>query len=128
MRRVVIAIVGSRGYRDLVGVRAYVRQLYEQLLGKGLHLVILSGGAKGVDRAAVAAAHEVGAGWEVRRPDRFGGKPFWVAAFERNSEIVEECHHLVAFWDGFSNGTEDTIEKARAAGKLRRVFNEDEEG
>ncbi len=121
-----VAIVGSRNYQDLDGVRSYVRDLDRQLIGKRLDLVVLSGGAKGVDQISVDEARRIGAGYEVLRPDISDGKPFWIAAFARDDEVVQRCHHLVAFWDGYSNGTAHTIERARDAGKLRRVFNEDE--
>lgn len=39
------------------------------------------------------------------------------AGFERNSIIVDESDVLVAFWNGKSNGTMDTYQKAVKAGK-----------
>ena len=35
----------------------------------------------------------------------------------RNSEIVKQCHALLAIWDEKSKGTGDSIKKAMAAGK-----------
>ena len=39
----------------------------------------------------------------------------------RNSKIVEDSDKVVAFWDGHSRGTQDTINKARRAGKLLAI-------
>jgi len=44
------------------------------------------------------------------------------AGFLRNTEIVAEADEVVAFWDGESKGTQDTIKKAKEAGKLKVVF------
>jgi hypothetical protein len=46
----------------------------------------------------------------------------YVAPKIRNTEIVEYCDEVVAFWDGFSSGTRDTLKKAVAAGKPISVF------
>jgi hypothetical protein len=37
------------------------------------------------------------------------------AGFIRNQEIVDNCDFVVAFWDGASRGTKDTIDRARKA-------------
>ena len=44
------------------------------------------------------------------------------AGMMRNSQIVEKADLVVAFWDGESRGTADTIEKAQLAGKDLKVF------
>lgn len=64
-----IAIVGSREYKQLDQVREYVRSL-------PLGVIVISGGARGVDRA----------------------------------------DKLVAFWDGHSRGTSDTMARAKRKG------------
>jgi len=44
----------------------------------------------------------------------------------RNSEIVASAELVVAFWDGKSRGTADTIEKAQLmGGDLRAIFYEE---
>ncbi len=103
-----VAIVGSRDYPDIDHVLAYVRLLPPES-------VVVSGGARGVDEAAEAAALECGhrvesiaADWKNR--GRRAGP-------ERNAKVVERADRVVAFWDGKSRGTLDTIRKAVAAGK-----------
>lgn len=73
----------------------------------------------GVDEHAEQAAIECGlvvvsypAKW--KRPDGTVDKG---AGFKRNQLIVDQADRVVAFWDGKSRGTKDTIDKARKAGK-----------
>jgi len=103
-----IAIVGSRSYADLAGVVDYVNALPNDA-------EVISGGARGVDSTAERAAISRGlkvtsirAEWE-----KFGK----AAGFIRNSTIVDSCDRVVAFWDGKSRGTLDTITKAKIASK-----------
>ena len=101
-----IAIVGSRDYGDMTRVIDFVRSL-DKLD------VVVSGGARGVDTVAARTAQLCGltvveypADWSLGRH----------AGFVRNTQIVENCDRVVAFWDGVSHGTRDTIMRARKAG------------
>lgn len=111
----VVAIVGSRQTH-----RAALEQVlvYVRALAPGT--VVLSGGAIGIDRAAVKAAKDCGletreilADWQTH-----GG----AAGFIRNKELVREADRVVAWWDGVSRGTHYTISLAKKARKLERVF------
>jgi hypothetical protein len=111
-----VAVVGSREYADLAAVRQFVWECERTT-------VIVSGGAKGVDRAAVDEAKRLGMPYEVYLPDWSGhGK---AAGIIRNREIVASADEVVAFWDGKSRGTQATMEMAKAAGKPVRVFKKD---
>jgi hypothetical protein len=101
-----IAVIGSRDFSQLDQVAAYVAGLSPET-------VIVSGGARGVDRTAAATARATGKQVREFLPnwDRDGKS----AGFKRNAEIVAAADRLVAFWDGKSRGTADTIEKARQA-------------
>ena len=102
-----IAIVGSRGYDSLELVRQYVRSLPKDT-------VVVSGGAHGVDNTAADTAVACHLETIVYLPDwKTFGKS---AGFKRNSQIVNDCDLLVAFWDGVSRGTKDSMDKAAAAG------------
>lgn len=71
---------------------------------------VVSGGAKGPDSWAVGAAEAAGFVCDVIRPDWDGlGRK---AGMVRNGEIVARSEAVVAFWDGVSRGTLDTIGKA----------------
>lgn len=109
-----VAIVGSRDYPDLDEVRRYVR---EQLADDD---VVVSGGARGVDRAAESEARRRGlqvlifpAEW-----DKYGKS----AGMRRNAQLVDTCEMLIAWWDGTSRGTANSVDRALRAGKPVRVF------
>ena len=106
-----VAIVGSREFEPLDLVGQYVQTL-------PLGTIVVSGGAPGVDRAAEDAAKRLGykrqiyaaEWWTHGRFDRSAG-------MRRNARIVEASDRVVAFWDGVSRGTMNTVEIAREAGK-----------
>ncbi len=103
-----IAIVGSRKFENLTQVIDYVNSLPDDVM-------IISGGAEGVDETAVMTARLRGLDTKVFLPDwKTNGK---AAGMMRNTDIVADCDQLVAFWDGESKGTKDSIDKATKAGK-----------
>ena len=76
---------------------------------------VISGGAKGADSLGEQFAKEFGYGRTIFLPqwDKYGKS----AGFRRNQQIVDACDMVLAFWDGKSRGTADTILKARIAKK-----------
>lgn len=108
-----VAIVGSRGYSDLDAVIDYVAEL-------PIDAVVITGGARGVDLTAEAAAKKRGLQVIVHLAD---WSTFGKAAGQiRNQTVVDDCEKLVAFWDGTSPGTKGAISIASKAGKLEKVF------
>jgi hypothetical protein len=108
-----IAIVGSRDYPNLQQVSQYVQTLPD-------HTVIISGGARGVDRTAEQAAMHCGLETDIYPADwkRYGKS----AGYRRNAEIVAACDMVVAFWDGKSRGTAHTLSLAHKAGKPFMIY------
>ena len=113
-----VAIIGSRGYPDPDCVRAYVRALPADS-------VVVSGGARGVDRIAVDEAKRCGletevypALWELE------GRS---AGFRRNRRLVAAADRVVAFWDGESRGTRHAIDVATVLKKPLVVIRVDGE-
>ena len=109
-----IGVVGSRHFPDLARVTHYVREL-----PSGTSLV--TGSASGVDATVARAARERGL------PVRVLGASFEEAsdsevAATRNQRLVDLCDVLVAFWDGSSQGTRRTVERALDSGKEVHVF------
>lgn len=107
----VVAIVGSREWpKDQLH---RVRQLVEQLSPTA---TVISGGADGVDVAGEDFACQ--AGHPVVTFDPAGvTKDVWVkAAFARNGFLALCADVVIAFWDGASSGTKDTIRKAMKTG------------
>jgi hypothetical protein len=111
----ILAIIGSRTFTDyarLCRVLANVRTPITE---------IVSGGAPGADRLGANYARRQGiwlrelfALWDL-----YGKK----AGHLRNSDIIDTAEAVLAFWDGISPGTEDSIKKARARGIPVHVIN-----
>jgi predicted Rossmann fold nucleotide-binding protein DprA/Smf involved in DNA uptake len=109
-----VAIVGSRHFPELERVAEYVRSLPATVS-------LVTGGASGVDATATRAARERGL------PVRVLGASFEEAADaetaqERNQRLVAACDVLVAFWDGSSQGTRRTVERALDGGREVHVL------
>lgn len=104
-----LAVVGSRTYPlAMEHVRKVLWRYREDFPGVKLHVV--SGGAVGVDRAAVEHARRLGMDYTVYQPQwKKYGK---VAGFIRNDLILDDADRVLAFWDFRSRGTLDTLRKA----------------
>jgi len=82
--------------------------------------VVVSGGAKGGDRMAEGEANAIGLvtvtvkpPWNVKGPS---------AGPIRNSVVARIADRCIAFWDGQSPGTLDTIKRFEKAGKPCRII------
>lgn len=87
--------------------------------------ILVSGGARGVDSEAEHAADARGLKKDIKRAKwrRADGSFDEQAGFSRNTDIVRACDRVVAFWNGHSSGTADTIQKARKAKKPVLIIN-----
>ena len=130
-----IGIVGARIYTDKKKVEVAVDKCIEKY---GKDICIISGGARGADYFGKVVAldrklkyiefnpaHE---SWNEYSgmPKEWYGKPYNVGNyFERNSFIAEKSQLLLAFIPAghISNGTNDTIEKARKLNKPVIIIN-----
>lgn len=111
-----VLICGSR-YKDAPrAVQAVVRSAVQHYV-KGLphDAVVISGGAPGVDSWASEAAKEYERGSIVLLADWEGlGR---TAGYVRNGQMLDlEPDLVVAFWDGESKGTKNTIAQAGRRG------------
>lgn len=108
-----IAIVGSRGWKDREIIKKYISTLPKDT-------VIVSGGAKGADLIAESCAKELGLETKIFLPEwsEHGSR----AGIFRNSLIVSYSDKVVAFWDGQSKGTKDTIDKALKASNIKEIL------
>jgi hypothetical protein len=107
-----VAIVGSRHFPQLERVADYVR-----LLPGTASLV--TGSASGVDATATRAARERGLPVRVASFEEAADAE---TAVERNQRLVAACDVLVAFWDGSSQGTRRTVERALDVKREVHVF------
>ena len=114
-----VAIVGSREYAHPEKVREFVRELAKTHDKK---VVIVSGGANGVDSVAADEAVSQGLHIAVWRPNWSQGKR---AALKRNYQIVNDASKVVAFWDEESRGTAHSMKIAINKDKLWKVFGVD---
>ena len=106
-----IAVVGSRDFTDYDWLKAVL----DTAAKNGVLDEVVSGGARGADYLAKKYAinhnvpyKEFPAEWDLY------GKG---AGFIRNKLIVDYCDMVIAFWDGKSKGTKDTIRLAKKAEK-----------
>lgn len=113
MMRIVIA--GSRGFQDY----ALLEQTLVRILDKQIEPVeLVSGHAKGADLLAERFAKENDLPIHIIKPD---WKTYGQAAGPiRNRQMLdyamEELSLVVAFWDGKSKGTKNTIDTAKSLG------------
>lgn len=103
-----IAIVGSRNFSDLTKVRDYVNTLPPDT-------IVISGGAKGVDTVAETTAKAKGLTTIVYLPEwkKYGRS----AGIKRNEDIIHNAEAVIAFWDGNSPGTRNSINQAKENNK-----------
>lgn len=113
MMRIVIA--GSRGFEDY----ALMEKTLDRILDKQIEPVeLVSGHAKGADLLAERFAKENDLPIHIIKPD---WKTYGRAAGPiRNRQMLdyamEELSLVVAFWDGKSKGTKNTINTAKSLG------------
>jgi len=104
-----VGVVGSRGFKDY--------KLLKQTLDEYKIGAIVSGKAKGADSLSERYAKERLIPTLIFKPEwNKNGRYNPRAGFERNVDIVMNSDLLIAFWDGESLGTKDSIEKAKTRG------------
>lgn len=111
MEPVKLAVVGSRSFSD-----------YERLtnvLSEYCIDAIISGGAIGADSLAERYAKEHNIKTIIYKPDwvKYGKR----AGFIRNTDIINAADQIVAFWDGESKGTKNSIDTAISQHKKVRI-------
>lgn len=113
-----IAIVGSRSFSNYTLLKETIDSFYDNTK----ITEIVSGGAMGADRLAERYAREHNIKMIILRPKWRDNKGVFNprAGFIRNEEIVKRAEHIVAFWDGKSTGTQNSINHAK---KLQKRLN-----
>jgi hypothetical protein len=119
MKQVRVAVVGSRTIQDKEFVFQQLDYYLSRLM-KDYKVIIVSGGADGIDKLSEKFAEERKLKTEIYFPDwDLHGKS---AGFLRNTQIVEKSDYLIAITTG-SKGTQDTINKAIKRGMPIKIIN-----
>src|SRR5262245_26762280 len=87
-----LAIVGSRLFSEDKIRASYAREFIVWVLNKYQPELVISGGAKGIDRMGVQEARLMGIPFEEYLPAGYN----WDAFKARDMQIAERCTHLVA--------------------------------
>lgn len=107
-------IVGSRSRKDKETVFSFIN-------GLNPDDIVISGGCRGVDSWAVAAARASGLETKEFLPALAGCRYKWElteAYYARNKQIADACDILIAFVStSRKGGTENTIKHAEKLGK-----------
>jgi len=115
-----IAIVGSRKYNNYHKVEKEFFKLLNDLGRPKENILIISGGAKGVDSIAQQIARNHGIPILIFYPDyiKYGKR----APLVRNLQIIEHSNFILAFPAEDSRGTRFVIREARKRRKPNRVI------
>lgn len=122
-----VAVIGSRGFDDYAKVKDYL----DRLNAKREIKLVVSGGAAGADALGEKWADDNGvdklifeAQWkdlshaDARiKVNRYGEQYDANAGHRRNKDIVNAADVVLAFWDGVSPGTKNSIGYARLINK-----------
>ena len=107
-----LAIVGSRSFNNYTYAKKEILNIIQN--NKIPITKIISGGASGADKIAEIFASKFNIPIEVITPDWSKGKRSGVI---RNTDIINKSDYVIAFWDGISKGTLDSINKAKKLNK-----------
>lgn len=114
----VVLVAGSRNYKRFDRIEAAVRDLAARE-----NVVVLSGGARGVDRTAEQTAWRYRLQTRVLEPDWEGlGR---MAGPVRNQKMAYLADEALIFWDGESRGTSNMIQHLRRVERPFQVFDAD---
>jgi hypothetical protein len=110
-----LAIIGSRVFTDY----GYLESKLEGM--EKIVTCVVSGGAMGADFLGEKWAKSKGIETKIIYPDwkKWGKR----AGFLRNEDIIKESDVVVAFWDGESKGTKNSIIIAESSNKEVIVYN-----
>ena len=117
-----IGITGSRDFKNLQKVDIEMNQILSFLSDINEDCLIITGGAQGVDKAAIDYCLKYDVPYMTIRPINPKDK---ISYLFRNVEIVTMSDHIIAFWNGTSRGTKFTMDYANARGKKVLVIRDD---
>lgn len=106
-----LAIIGGRDFSDYPLLCQTMSRYFTDFGGASLVDEVVSGGAKGADSLGARWAKENGVKLTEFIPDwdKYGKS----AGFRRNEDIVAAADTVLAFWDGASKGTGNSLSIAK---------------
>jgi len=111
-------VLGISGGRDFYNYKLLCKEI-DELRKKYKIKKIISGGAVGADKLGEKYARENNIEMIIIKPDwKKNGRK---AGILRNKDIVDGADLVIAFWDGVSKGTSNTIERSRKDKKLIKI-------
>jgi hypothetical protein len=117
-----LTIVGTRTF---LNIKLFEEKLRE-LVGEGQEIeIVVTGDSAGPDAFAVEWTKHLDIPYYIKETQwtKYGD----AAGPIRNTLVVGAVDKTIAFWDGKSTGTLDTIKKTRRAGKSVHIVRVDEE-
>jgi hypothetical protein len=98
-----LAIIGGRDFEDWDSAKLFFDRWF---FGRKLECIV-SGGAVGADAIGARLAKLYDIPLVEYLPDwaTYGKR----AGFMRNETIIRDCTHVLAFWDGVSKGTKNSL-------------------
>lgn len=112
-----IAVVGSRSLYGTVHYGIIDGYLKSHPCWPGI--IVISGGARGIDKLAEIVAKDLGLPFELFRAewDTYGKS----AGHKRNELMAEFCDAALVIWDGESKGTKNMISHLMRLGKPTEI-------
>lgn len=108
-----VAVIGGRDFNSYI----LAKEILDEIDGIDL---IVSGGALGADTIGEQYAKDNNINTLIFKPDwKKYGKG---AGFARNKDIINNSDIVVAFWDGKSKGTRNSIDTAVKLNKDVRII------
>lgn len=110
-----LAVVGSRDFDNY----ELLKKKLDKINKKSPITLFISGGAHGADHLGEMWAEENDIPKKIFKPDwdKFGR----AAGIIRNKDIVTSAEIVVAFWDGESRGTKNSIDLAKTHSKILKI-------
>jgi len=112
-----IAVVGSRNYIN----KQFIYKVLDKFISNlNLDVILVSGGARGVD--TISKEYAISRNINIIEFKADWNKYGKSAGFIRNADIINKANIVFAFWDGKSSGTKDSINKSIKQNKHLVVY------
>jgi len=117
IKKINLAIVGTRTFTDYIFLEKSVLNNYDITTISN----IISGGATGADTLAEVFAKKYSIPIIIYKPDwKLYGRG---AGPIRNKIIIDSSDTVIAFWDGISPGTKNSVDLAKKSNKPIIIYN-----